>query len=290
MFLGDLTTIAAELAAQEARVPHLRKGCEKRIVWATEPATKTAICVLFIHGFSATGEEIRPLPDLVAQDLGANLYFTRLTGHGQDGDAMGCASLKAWQDDVAEALDVAHTIGQEVIVIGCSTGCTLATLAFAQGATVKAMIHVSPNFGLRHRAVQTLLDLPASRRWAKYIAGHKRSFDAHNADHAAYWTLEYPTDAVHVMADTVRAARNANLSQISTPAMFCYNTLDQVVHADDTQRTIARWGAATETLLLEQTAADDAMGHIMAGRIFSPDQTAPLARRILAWLAALPPR
>jgi esterase/lipase len=288
--LLDVVTIEATLAAQEADVPHLRKGCEKRVVWAGAPAAKTAFCVLYIHGFSATGEELRPLPDMIAQGLGANIYFTRLTGHGQDGDAMGRASLEAWRTDVSEALAVAQTIGQEVIVIGCSTGCTLATLAFSDGAAAKAMIHVSPNFGLRHRAVQVLLDLPRARRWAKYVAGHARSFPSKNEAHAAFWTLEYPTEAVHVMADAVRAAREADLSKITTPALFCFNPQDQVVHPDDTRKTIARWGAATDTALLEQTAADDEMGHIMAGDVFSPNQTAPLAQRILAWIAGVPPR
>lgn len=283
-WMRRLATIEAEIAAAEARVQHLRPGCEKRIIWAGAPATQTALCVLYVHGFSATGEELRPLPDLVAKGLGANIYYTRLTGHGQDGDALANASLQAWQDDLTDALEVAGIIGQDVVVIGCSTGCTLATLAFAHGASAKAMIHVSPNFGLRVRAVQALLDLPGSRRWAKYVAGQARSFPARNDAHAAFWTLDYPTEAVHVMADAVRAARAADLSKITTPALFCYNSQDQVVHPDDTRRTMARWGAATQTALLKQTDADDEMGHIMAGDIFSPGQTVPLARRILAWL------
>lgn len=287
MSLSDINTVAATLAAQEAKVPDLRTGCEKRILWAGQAGTKTPISVLYLHGFSATGEELRPLPDLVARALGANVFFTRLTGHGQNGDAMGRASLQAWQADVAEALQVASIIGDEVIVIGCSTGCTLATLAFAQGARVKGMVHVSPNFGLRHRVAQALLDLPGSRSWSKYVAGHMRSFPAKNPAHAAFWTLEYPTEAVHVMADAVRAARTADLSKIKTPALFCYNDNDQVVHPDEVRKAVARWGAPAEVIKLQQTDADDEMGHIMAGDIFSPAQTAPLAQRIFAWSAGL---
>ncbi|MCK0096295.1 alpha/beta fold hydrolase [Yoonia sp. F2084L] len=288
--MHDLADIEAALAAAEAQVPHLREGCEKRIVWAGAPATKTPICLLYIHGFSATGEELRPLPDLVAKELGANIHFTRLTGHGQDGDAMGKATLSDWRRDVAEAIVIAETLGDEVIIMGCSTGCTLATLALAEGAKAKVMIHVSPNFGLRHRAVQTLLDLPGSRHWSKYIAGRSRSFEPINQAHAAYWTVKYPTDAVHVMADAVRAVRGADLTLISTPALFCFNEADQVVHPEDTQKVIARWGAATEQIKIEQTPDDDAMGHVMAGDIFSPGQNAPLARQILAWLRGLPAR
>lgn len=290
MLLRDLATIEAEIAASEAQVPNLRKGCEKRIVWSGASATKTPVSVLYIHGFSATAEEIRPLPDLVAEGLGANIHFTRLDGHGQDGDAMGRATFKAWQDDVAEALAIAQTIGDEVVVIGCSTGCTLATLALVEGAQVQAVIHISPNFGLRHRAVQFLLDLPASRHWSKYVAGGSRSFEPISEAHTAYWTVKYPTAAVHVMADAVRAVRHADLSKITTPALFCYNAEDQVVHPKDIAGVMARWGGETAEINLIQGPGDDKMGHVMAGDVFSPGQTVPLTRQILAWLLGLPAR
>ncbi len=288
MHLHDLANIDAALAASEAQVPHLRKGCEKRIVWADAPATKTAVSLLYLHGFSATGEELRPLPDLVAEAFGANIFFARLTGHGQDGDAMGQATLSDWRRDVAEALLIAEALGREVIIMGCSTGCTLATLSLAEGARAKAMLHVSPNFGLRHRAVQTLLDLPGSRHWSKYVAGSSRSFDPISEAHAAYWTVAYPTAAVHVMADAVRAVRGADLSVITTPALFCFNEADQVVHPEDIRKVHDRWGGQVDTVAIEQTAADDEMGHVMAGDIFSPGQTAPLAQQMIAWLKALP--
>lgn len=288
--MHDLAEIEAALAAAEAQVPHLRPGCAKRVIWAGEPATKTPLSLLYIHGFSATGEELRPLPDLVAQAFGANLYFTRLTGHGQDGDAMGRATLADWLRDVDEAIAIAQALGDEVIIMGCSTGCTLATLALAKGAQARAMIHISPNFGLRHWAVQTLLDLPGSRQWSHYVAGSSRSFEPISEAHAAYWTVEYPTAAVHVMADAVRAVRDAPLSQISTPALFCFNQDDQVVHPDETRKVMKHWGATAGQIMIKQTADDDKMGHVMAGDVFSPGQTAPLARQIIAWVQGLPAR
>jgi len=288
--LPDLATIEADLATAEARVPNLRPGCEKRIVWADAPATKTPLSVLFIHGFSATGQELRPLPDLVAQAFGANLHFTRLTGHGQDGAAMARATFADWRRDVAEAVTIAQALGDRVIIMGCSTGCTLATLALTEGAQAQAMIHVSPNFGLRHWGLQTVLDLPGSRHWAKYVAGSSRSFEPISEAHKAYWTVEYPTAAVHVMADAVRAARHVDLSGITTPALFCFNNADQVVHPGDIRNVMERWGAPTKVVTLTQTPDDDDMGHVMAGDVFSPGQTAPLAAQIIAWLQALPTR
>jgi esterase/lipase len=285
--LLDIAQIDADLAASEAKVPNLRAGCQKQIVWAGAPATKTSVALLFIHGFSASAEEIRPLPDLVARPLGANIFFTRLTGHGQDGPAMGRATFAEWQRDVAEAIEVAQAIGDEIILMGCSTGCTLAALALAGGVDAKAVVHVSPNFGLRNRAVQFLMDMPGVKHWGHLVAGKTRSFEPINDAHKAYWTTEYPTHAVHPMADAVRAVRHADLSQIKTPALFAFNEVDQVVHPADIRRVVSRWGGPTETVMLEQGPQDDEMGHVMAGDVFSPGQTVPLAARISAWLETL---
>jgi esterase/lipase len=284
--LVDRVDIDEWLAVQEAAVPNLRPACAKTVVWAGEKGVQTDVAVVFIHGFSATYHEIRPLPDLVAKALGANLHFTRLNGHGQDGTAMGKATLHAWRADVAEALDVAHIIGKRVLIIGCSTGCTLAADALANGTDVAGLVCVSPNFGLTHRIGQALLDLPYVRHWGHLIAGKNRSFDVHSDAHGAYWTTSYPTRAVYPMGDAVRAVRSADLSTIRTPAFFAYNPADQVVSAKQTERVMARWGGRAVGHKLIQGPDDDAMGHVMAGDVFSPAQTEPLVAAILRWFEA----
>lgn len=305
--LPKLDDLERWLAAQEAAVGGVRSGCEKRIVWHdganSHGRQKTKTALVYIHGFSATGEEIRPLPDLVAKALGANLYFARLTGHGQDGAAMGRATLRDWECDVVEALSIGRRIGEEVILMGCSTGCTLITQALAEAAgrpesqattpsaqtaaAVKAAVFVSPNFGLTNAFAHTVLQLPGVRHWGPRLLGRERSFDPINADHSAYWTVKYDTAAVFTMADAVRAAMGADIENISVPAYFAFNEEDQVVRADFTRKVMARWGGDVRMDLLVQTEADDAMGHVMAGDVFSPGQTEPLAERITAWAASL---
>src|SRR5262245_7333243 len=83
----------AYLASAEAQVKGIRPGLQKEIVWA-DLATKrkTPLAIVYVHGFSSSKGEVRPLPDKVAAALGANLFFTRLTGHGQDGAAMATGS------------------------------------------------------------------------------------------------------------------------------------------------------------------------------------------------------
>jgi len=102
------------LETAEARFDDITPGVEKRVVWAGAPGTQTDIALVYIHGYSATSEEIRPVPDMVAKALGANLYYARLKGHGRDGLAMTEASAGDWLEDTAEALAIGQRIGKEV--------------------------------------------------------------------------------------------------------------------------------------------------------------------------------
>ncbi|MEL6958862.1 MAG: alpha/beta hydrolase, partial [Pseudomonadota bacterium] len=125
------------------------------------------------------------------------------------------------------------------------------------------------------------------RRWGTFVAGKTRKFDAISEDHAAFWTLEYDTQAVFTMGEAVRACLSSPIEAISVPGYFAYSVDDQVVHPTRTKQVMTRWGGMVEKDLLEAGPGDDPMAHVMAGDIFSPGQTAPLAERMIAWLRGL---
>lgn len=240
----------------------MRPACAKTIVWASEKGVQT---------------------DIVTKVLGANLYFARLTGHGQNSAAMEAATFDEWRADVSQAIEVANFIGKRVMVIGCSTGCTLAVDALSKWTGVACLVCISPNFGLTHRIGQALLDFPYVQHWGHLFAGKKRSVPLRSDAHAAYWTTSYLTCAVYPIADAVHVVRKTDLSTIQTPAVFAFNPTDQVVRAQKTQRVMARWGGQVTGYELIQSPDDDVLGHVIAGDMFSPGQTAPLVAAILRW-------
>jgi pimeloyl-ACP methyl ester carboxylesterase len=125
--------IDAYLERREAAVPNLRPGDSKSVVWLhpDEPDV-TPLSLVYLHGFSADRHEVEPLVSDVAREIGANVYFSRLTGHGRDAAAMGEATVEAWLDDVAEAVAIGGYIGERVVLMGTSTGGTLALWAAAR--------------------------------------------------------------------------------------------------------------------------------------------------------------
>lgn len=278
----------AYLAKSEAAVSAIRSGQQKQIVWAREDKAKTPLAIVYVHGFSASSAEIRPLPDKVAAALGANLYFTRLTGHGQDGAAMAGGSVNAWINDYAEALAVGRMIGDRVVVIATSTGASLATLGATDprlAGSVAGIVMISPNFGIQ-AAGSFLLTMPWGRQIAELIIGPERSFESRNPQHAQSWTTRYPTSALLPMARLVELAVAARVEDIKMPALFVFSNKDKIVRPDITATIAQRWGGPHQTLIVE--ASGDPDMHVIAGDILSPATTDALAQACIDWIKSLP--
>ena len=281
--------VDAYLASREQQFDDIVVGVQKQVIWAKEPGIRTPLSIVYLHGFTATSKEIRPVPDRVAKALGANLYLARLTGHGRSADALAEASIDHWMRDVSEALKVGTVIGQRVIFIGTSTGGTL-TAALAQDeAAIKniaGFIFISPNFAINHSAA-TLLTWPFARHWVPLVIGDWQRSVPRNDLHARYWTTDYPTVALMPMAALVKAVDDLDFAEVDVPALFYYSPKDQVVVAEKTAEFAKEWGGPQKSILVDLQASDDVYAHIIAGDIVSPAQTQVAIDKILAWIRAL---
>src|SRR6056297_1290232 len=278
--------IGVYLEVVESAYDDIRPDSEKRVIWAGQRETRTPVSIVYLHGFSASSQEIRPVPDRVARAFGANLVYTRFRGHGRDGDAMAGATASDWLADAAEALAVARAAGDRVVILATSTGATVATLALSDPALrdrVAGAILVSPNFGI-HNPLAPLLTWPGARHWLPLIAGDRRSFAPRNTEQAAEWTTEYPTVAVFPMAALVARARALDPGTIPVPALFYYSDHDTVVRPDLSDGVLARWGGPATRIAPSLAGGDDPDAHVVAGDIMSPGNTGPAAEAMIDWI------
>ncbi|MEM6407082.1 MAG: alpha/beta fold hydrolase [Pseudomonadota bacterium] len=277
------------LEQAEARYDDISDGVQKRIIWAGEPGAQTEFSVIYIHGFSASSEEIRPVPDRVAQELGANLFFTRLRGHGRSGLAMTEPAAGDWLEDMAEALAIGRRLGEQVVVLTTSTGGTIAAVTSLNPdlrESVKGIVFVSPNFRIKNPTA-TILEWPLARTLSTLLAGAERSFDPQNEGHAKYWTTIYPTTALIPMAAIVRHARKADYADVSTPALFVFSDDDAVVDAETTRAVSTKWGGSVTLAPRVMGPEDDPFNHVIAGDILSPGQTDETVELITNWVRGL---
>lgn len=284
--IGD--DVDAYLVEEESGVPGIRDGLGKEVVWAfPQSRAKTPLAIVYVHGFSASKGEIRPVPDEVAASLGANLYYTRLSGHGRDDIAMAEASVNAWINDFAEAMAIGRRIGERVIVIATSTGASLATWAATRpelNADLAGIVLISPNYGVK-AAGSWVLTRPWGLQIATLLTGREHAFTPRNEAHAALWTTRYPTSALPPMAALTELAYATPVEQIEAPALFIFSDADAVVRPERTREIEERWGGPAEMMIVE--GSDDPGNHVIAGDAVSPSTTRLVAERIIDWIGSV---
>lgn len=284
--LPALAALEARLRSGEAAVPRLREGAGKEIVWADpEAPARTRLAVVYLHGFSADRHEMDPVPRRVASALGANLFLTRLTGHGQDGAALGEATVADWLRDTEEALAVGRRLGERVVVMGASTGATLGLWAAARddgSGSLAALVLVSPNLGLRDRRTRILL-WPWGGLLARALVGPERCFQPLNEAQARHWTTCYPTRALLPMMALVEHVRTSDPGRVRAPLLVLYSPGDLVVDARETERVFPTFGSSLKRLEIVD-ATDDPARHVLAGDILSPSANGAMTQRIVEFV------
>ena len=285
--LGD--DLDASLAAAESRFGDLRPGHGKEILWHNKVGAKTPLAFVYVHGFSASKAEIRPIPDRLSRAFDANLYYTRLPGHGRNGRAMGETRTSQWYDCLDEALEIGRLIGERVILLSCSTGGTLVASGLSHAerrSAIAASVFIAPNFRVNSRLVN-IAYLPGAHRWLERLVGPEYGFEPRNAQQAKWWTTSYPPSSIVPMMELVRDAKRANLSQIDVPALAVFSDADQVVDARATYKALARWGGPVEIASAPLGPNIDKLAHVIAGDIISPGNTDWAVKTICTWLESV---
>ena len=279
----DLTGWLDERERQVADQYGLVPGTEKRITWFGE-RRRTPYSVLYLHGFSATRQETAPLAETVASALGANLFETRLTGHGRQSRPLTDVRAEDWLQDAAEALAIAAELGERVVVIGTSTGATLAAAMLDHPAMgpVDTIVMLSPNFAPNDRNA-AWLTRPAGPLLARLLVGETRSWEPYNDDQARFWSTSYPLDAAVEMMRLVDYANRQLPASISPRLLMFYSKEDTVI-SPQAALQVFESTVAPRKALIEIANPGDPSHHVLAGNVLSRQKTTDIASRIVEFI------
>jgi len=280
---ADISRYVMERERTAAASYALTPGAEKRIRWQQE-GVRTHYAVVYLPGFSATRQEIAPTTEIVADALGANLFETRLAGHGRASQAMQGVRAEDWLEDAAEALAIGAQLGERIVVIGTSTGATLA-LAMAGHPvmdTVETIVMISPNFAPRDSAARWLTR-PAGPLLARLTVGQTRSWAPHNDEQGRYWSTSYPMATVVEMMRLVDYTNSKLPLKLGQSLLTILSPNDTVVVPEATRRALEQI-ESPRTQLIEVGDVGDPSNHVLAGRILSPDNTATIAAQIVEFI------
>ena len=273
-----LVLLEESVAKGESKYTDIVPSTQKYIRWHGNTIRKSDYVIIYIHGFSASRMELSPTTELLADKIGANVFYTRLTGHGRSDDAMADATVDAWKQDALESYSIAKQMGKKIILISVSTGGTLAT--WLQGESViknvVANIMISPNFGVKSSSASILL-WPGGITLAKWISGDYRSFTPLNEKHARYWTERYPIEAVIPMLRLVKEVGDIEKSKIKIPQLFVYSPRDQVIDVEKIESTMGQYSPDIVSAYRFETSEDPAQ-HVLAGDACAPKSTEKMVK------------
>lgn len=272
----------------ESRFSDIRPGTEKKIIWADSTSHEsTPYSIVYLHGFSASRQEVAPLCDMLAAELSANLFYTRLSGHGRNSSAMKTITVDRLLNDANEALEIGKSIGKKIILIGSSTGGTLATWLGTQQQDdrVAAIILLSPNYGLR-RSESEILYYPWGKNIFSLIQGEEYHFSPVNALQEKYWTTEYPSEALLGMFGLIEIIRQSPVENIRIPTLMLYSEQDEIISINQVKQQFNKISSSTKKLVAIADSKDP-QKHILAGKVLSQATTLEVLLIIKQFLAPL---
>ncbi|TVQ39083.1 MAG: alpha/beta fold hydrolase [Spirochaetaceae bacterium] len=290
---GSLAELVEWLAWREAQYADIVEGTQKEIVWRQAGApSRSCYAVVYVHGFSASRREIDPFPQLVADALNANLFYTRLCGHGStDPDAMGRALPSQWYQDALEALAVGRAIGERIVLVATSTGATLSTaLAERFSDQIHALVAVSPNYGPATR-IAWLTAGPWGVQLARLLLPNYLNWESSSELHERFWTTRYPGTAIPALMSLVAYGRRIDHRALRVPLIQFSAPGDQVIDYRWSIRVFERWGTAAaprppKNLVLVHDSSEPEQ-HVITGEIRSPENTERLAALAVEFLREL---
>lgn len=238
---GEAAQLEQYIQVRESQ-HHLRPDNEARMVWANDSSRAiTEYSIVYLHGFSASQEEGDPVHQDIARQFGCNLYLSRLAEHGIDTtESMVNLTADAYYESAKEALAIGKQTGRKVILMGTSTGGTLALKLAADFPDVHALVLLSPNIEINDPAAWVLnnpwgLQLARMITGSKYIESNKDTRDIYRK----YWTWRYRIESVVALQELLETSMTKEtFSKVQQPTLLLYYYKD-AVHQDSVVKVSA---------------------------------------------------
>jgi len=262
---------------QRESLHKLRPDNEARIVWANDSAKNiTEYAILYLHGFSASQGEGDPVHKHIAKKYGCNLYLARLAEHGIDTTEklVNLTADKYWES-AKEAYSIASRLGKKVIIMGTSTGASLALILAASYPNIHSLILMSPNIKI-FDGTASLVNNPWGLQIARLVTGsdYINSEDTRPI-YKQYWSYGYRIEAVAQLEELLETAMKPELfKKVKQPVLMLYYyrdkiNQDSVVKVEAMQKMYDELGTPADKK--RKVAVPNAGNHVIGSFIKSHD-------------------
>ena len=273
--VASINALDSYITAMEA--PHkIKPNNQAKIIWADSSKSQTEYALVYLHGFSASQMEGDPVHQNIAKQFHCNLYLARLAEHGIDTteDLMNLTAEKYWES-AKMAYAIGKQIGKKVILMGTSTGGTLALQLASVYPEIAGLILYSPNIEVFNPSAP-LLDNPWGLQIGRAVL-KSNYVDIKYKDSAypKYWNSHYRIEGVVALQNLLEATMTeATFKKIHQPTLALYYYKDEA-HQDNVVKVTAiqkmMQQIATPANLKMEMAIPNAGNHVIASPIVSND-------------------
>lgn len=219
----------------------LKPDNQARIIWYNDSLKqKTEYSIVYLPGFTASYAEGEPVHKNIARKFGINLYLARLAEHGIDTtEALVNLTAEKYWESAEEALAIGKQLGNKVILMGTSTGGTLALMLAARFAEVNSLILLSPNIAIND-PFAFILNNP----WGLQIAHAVLQSDYISSKdqrpvYRQYWSSPYRVEAAIQVQEILESSMTSlTFTQVKQPVISLYYYKDEV-HQDSVVKVSA---------------------------------------------------
>ena len=275
--ITSINNLEKYITAKES-LHKLRPNNQARIVWADDSIRQpTPYSIVYLHGFSASQEEGDPVHRNIAKKFGCNLYLSRLAEHGIDtAEQLINLTADTYWESAKEALAIGRRLGKKVIVMGTSTGGTLALqLAATYPEEVAGLVLYSPNLAINDPNAW-ILNNPWGLQVARLVKGGKYNVPEDDRPiYKQYWNKPFRLEAAVALEEMLETSMTEEtFRKVRQPVLLLYYYKDEQ-HQDPVVKVSAMKTMfsklATADSLKREKALPNTGNHVITSPIKSKD-------------------
>ena len=164
-----------------------------------------------------------------------------------------------WYLDVQEAFEIGKKIGDKIIVVATSFGCTLVSEYLSKNRIeniVLGNIFISPCYGIPDWRLKL-----SSFYWSKFIykffLGEKRVATHRKSEEKKWWSNELPIESIINLELSVEKIWQSDFSKIISPVIFIFCPKDKWISLKRIKKASKRWGGESSIVSLDVSSNVD---------------------------------
>jgi esterase/lipase len=267
VFIPSDIGLDSYLKNSEISLGDVPEEAEKKIIWSNKEKNKTEIAIAFLPGFSTTNFQQKEFFEKLSKELDANIFLSRLSGHGREYPGSKQMSAENYLKDTSEAIEIAKRIGKKVILIGYSLGGALTTAASFDEKLSKdlhGVVLFAPAY------VGTIRNISLWLYAMSFLDKINHDCNDYINDQKKYDCTKYSTkvfetsDGVqggHIMSAVAEKDFSAN----KVPALSFFDYDDDVLNSHETEKRLNKWGNKKSKIVIIESGEKDITQHFIVG-------------------------